>query len=189
MKNTLLSKSLLALLVAAPLFSACSDDNDDPTPDDDNEQITTLTYTLTPQGGGTPVAITYRDLDGDGGAAATITPATLVLAPGTTYTGSIALLDETKTPAENIAAEVLAESDEHLLVFAPSGVNLTVTATDKDRNNLPIGLATQAVAGTANAAGTTGSLRITLRHQPGTKNGTATPGDTDVEVTFPTAVR
>lgn len=189
MKNTLLTKSLLALLVAAPLFSSCNDDNDEPTPDEDNEQITTVTYTLTPQGGGAPVAITYRDLDGDGGTPATITPATLVLAPNTTYTGALTLLDETKNPAENATAEILKESDEHLFVFAPAGVNLAVTATDKDKNNLPIGLATQAVAGAANAAGTTGTLKITLRHQPGTKNGTATPGDTDVEVTFPTAVR
>lgn len=189
MKNFLLTKSLLALLVAAPLFSACKDDNDDPTPDDDNEQITTVTYTLTPQGGGTPIAITYRDLDGDGGAAGTFTPATLTLAPNTTYTGALTLLDETKNPAENTTAEILEESDEHLFVFTPAGVNLTVTATDRDKNNLPIGLASQAVTGAANASGTTGSLKITLRHQPGTKNGTATPGGTDVEVTFPTAVR
>ncbi|AII51678.1 MULTISPECIES: hypothetical protein [Hymenobacter] len=189
MHNPLLSKSLLALLIAAPLFSACSNDDDDPTPDEDNEQITTLTYTLTPQGGGTPVSITYRDLDGDGGAAATISPATLVLAPGTTYTGAVTLLDETKTPAENITAEVQQEADEHLLVFTPSGVNLTITRTDRDSKNLEIGLATRAVAGAANTAGTTGSLKIALRHQPGTKDGSATPGDTDVEVTFPTAVR
>ncbi|SHK05361.1 hypothetical protein [Hymenobacter psychrotolerans] len=189
MTNSLFTRSVLALLVGAPLFSACKDDNEDPKPDADNEQITTVTYTLTPQGGGTPVSIQYRDPDGDGGTAGTITPATLTLAPNTTYTGTLKLEDETKTPAENITAEILAESDEHVFVFAPTGVNLTITATDKDRNNLPIGLASQAVTGAANATGTTGNLKITLRHQPGTKDGTATPGDTDVEVTFPTAVR
>ncbi|QNH64222.1 hypothetical protein H4317_17825 [Hymenobacter sediminicola] len=180
---------MLALLVAAPLFSACKDDNEDPKPDADNEQITTVIYTLTPQSGGAPLFIQYRDPDGDGGTPATITPATLTLVPNTTYTGSLTLLDETKTPAENITAEILEESDEHLFVFTPTGVNLTIAATDKDKNNLPVGLSSQAVTGTANSTGTTGSLKITLRHQPGTKNGTATPGDTDVEVTFPTAVR
>ncbi|SNR76250.1 hypothetical protein [Hymenobacter mucosus] len=189
MSNFLFRPAFLALLASSALFTACKDDNDDPTPDDDNEQITTVTYTLTPQGGGTPLSIQYRDPDGDGGVAGTITPATLVLAPNTTYTGSLALLDETKTPAENTSAEILEEGDEHLFVFSPTGVNLTITATDKDKNNLPIGLSSTAVTGAANATGTTGSLKITLRHQPETKDGTATPGSTDAEVTFPTLVR
>ncbi|QJX47057.1 hypothetical protein HMJ29_08960 [Hymenobacter taeanensis] len=184
-----LRPTFLALLASATVFSACKKDNEDPTPDDDNEQITTVTYTLTPQGGGTPLTIQYRDADGDGGQPGVITPATLVLAPNTTYTGSLTLLDETKTPAENTTAEILEKGDEHLFVFTPSNVNLTITATDKDKNNLPIGLATQAVTGTANATGTTGSLKVVLRHQPGAKNGTATPGSTDVEVNFPTVVR
>ncbi|MBT9393122.1 hypothetical protein KLP40_08095 [Hymenobacter sp. NST-14] len=181
--------ALLALLASASVLSACKKDNDDPTPDEDNEQITTLRYELTPVGGGTTLTAQYRDVDGDGGTPATITPATLVLAPNTTYTGKIVLLDETKNPAEDISAEVQEEDDEHLFVFQTSGVNLTVSAADRDKNNLPVGLATQAVTGAANATGTTGTLKITLRHQPGTKDGTATPGDTDVEVTFPTAVR
>jgi hypothetical protein len=184
-----LRPTFLALLTSATVFSACKKDNDDPTPDDENEQITTVTYTLTPQSGGTPLTIQYRDPDGDGGQPGVITPATLVLAPNTTYTGTLALLDETKTPAENTTAEILEKADEHLFVFTPSNVNLTVTATDKDKNNLPIGLATQAVTGAANATGTTGSLKVVLRHQPNSKNGTATPGSTDVEVDFPTTVR
>lgn len=178
---------LLALLASAALVSACKDDNEDPTPDDDNEQITTLNYTLTPVGGGTPVTVQYRDADGDGGAAPVI--GTLTLAPNTTYTGALTLLDETKTPAENITAEIQEQNDEHLFLFEPAGVNLTITRTDKDKNNLEVGLATRAVTGAANATGTTGTLKITLRHQPGSKNGTATPGSTDVEVTFPTVVR
>ncbi|WP_236704879.1 hypothetical protein [Hymenobacter sp. AT01-02] len=50
-------------------------------------------------------------------------------------------------------------------------------------------MSSTAVTGAANATGTTGSLKITLRHQPETKDGTATPGSTDAEVTFPTVVR
>lgn len=183
-KNPLFRTALLALLAAAPLFSACNDDNDDPVADDDNEQITTVTYTLTPTSGGAPVSVTYKDADGDGGAAPTI--GTLTLAANTTYTGALTLLDETKTPAVNTSAEILQEADEHLFVFAPAPANLvTVTRTDRDRNNLEVGLQTRLVTTTA----ATGTLKITLRHQPGTKNGTETPGDTDVEVTFPTVVR
>ena len=174
----------LALLVAAPLFSACNNDDDNPTPDDDNEQITTMTYTLTPVGGGTTVTATYRDLDGDGGAAPVI--GSLTLAPNTTYKGVLMLQDETKTPAVNTTAEILEKADEHLFWFeaAPTGL-VSVTSTDKDSKGLQLGLQTDLVTTTA----ATGTLKITLRHQPGTKNGTFAPGDTDVEVLFPTTVR
>lgn len=187
MKNLLFRSAFLAVLAAAPMFTSCSDDNNDtPTPDDDNEQITTLRYELTPVGGGATLTAQYRDVDGDGGAAPVISG--LTLAANTAYTGKIVLLDETKTPAEDISAEVKEEDDEHLLVFTPTGTNVTITRTDRDANNLEVGLETRLQTGTADAAAT-GTLRITLRHQPGTKNGTATPGDTDVEVTFPTTVR
>ncbi|GGG45602.1 hypothetical protein [Hymenobacter glacieicola] len=177
--------ALVALLTAAALFSACSKDNEDPTPDEDNEQITTVRYELTPAGGGSTITAQYRDVDGDGGAAPTITG--LTLAPNTTYTGKVVLLDETKNPAEDISAEVKQEADEHLLVYTLTGTSVTITRTDKDKNNLEVGLESRLQ--TAAASATAGTLRITLRHQPGTKNGTATPGDTDVEVDFPITVR
>ena len=185
-KNIFSRFALLALLTATTLFSACKkdNDNDDPTPDDDNEQITTVTYTLTPTSGGTPVSVTYKDVDGDGGTPPTI--GTLTLAANTTYTGVLTLLDETKTPAVNTSAEILEEADEHLFVFTPAPANLVqITRTDKDKNNLEVGLQTRLV--TTSAA--SGTLKITLRHQPGTKNGSEAPGDTDVEVTFPTTIR
>lgn len=176
---------LAAALLAAPLvFSACSDD-DDPTPDEENEQITTVTYLLTPTtGGGAAVTATWRDTDGTGGSAPTI--GSLGLRPNTTYTGSIVLLDETKSPVADVTEEVEEESDEHLLVYASTPASLlAITRTDRDSKNLEVGLATQLVT---NAAGI-GSLRVTLRHQPVGKDGTATPGDTDVEVTFPVTVQ
>ena len=187
MKNLLFRSAFLAALAAAPVFSSCSDDNETPTPDEENEQITTLRYELTPTTGGATLTAQYRDVDGDGGAAPVITG--LTLAPNTTYTGKLVLLDETKNPAEDISAEVKEEADEHLFLFETTGTNVTITRTDKDKNNLEVGLDTRLQTGAANATGTTGNLKITLRHQPGTKNGTATPGDTDVEVSFPTAVR
>lgn len=177
---------LAALLLAAPLvFSACKDDKEDPKPDEDNEQITTVTYVLTPTaGGGSPVTATWRDVDGTGGAAPTI--GALGLRPNTTYTGAITLLDETKTPVVVTSDEVASEKDDHLFFYEPTPAGLlAVTRTDRDSRNLEVGLTTQLVT---NAAGT-GSLKITLRHQPGVKNGTFAPGDTDVEVSFPTTVQ
>jgi hypothetical protein len=176
---------LAALLLAAPLvFASCKKDQDEPTPDDDNEQITTVTYVLTPTGGGAAATVTWRDVDGTGGNAPTI--GTLNLRPNTTYTGAITLLDETKNPVVNTSEEIAKEKDEHLFVYTPTpAALLAITRTDTDSKNLPVGLNTRLVT---NAAGT-GTLVVTLRHQPGTKDGTAGPGDTDVEVTFPVTVQ
>ncbi len=176
---------LAALLLAAPLvFSACKKD-EDPEPDEDNEQITTVTYVLTPTTAGASTAtVTWRDVDGPGGNAPTI--GTLNLKANTSYTGAITLLDETKNPVANVTDEVAKESDEHLFIYEGTPASLlSITRTDRAAKNLEIGLTTRVVT---TAAGT-GSLKITLRHQPGSKNGTATPGDTDAEVTLPVTVQ
>jgi hypothetical protein len=167
------------------LFSACNNDKEDPQPDEDNEQITTVRYELTPVGGGPTITALYRDMDGDGGATPAVTG--LTLAPNTAYNGKIVLLDETKNPVVDISDEVKEEADEHLFVFTLTGTNVTVTRTDKDKNNREVGLETRLQTATPYLI--PGTLRITLRHQPGTKDGTATPGDTDVEVDFPIVVR
>lgn len=184
----------LLLLLALPLaFSACKKDKDDPQPDDDSELITTVTYTLTPvAGSAAPTAtLTWEDLDGEGGPnTPVLTPAVLTLRAGTTYTGSITLLDRTKTPAANITDEIAAKKNDHLFFYGytptpPATSLLTVDRTDRDANSREVGLTTRLVTTTA----TTGALKITLRHQPGTKNGTFAPGDTDVEVNLPVAVQ
>lgn len=179
---------LFALLLAAPLvFSACKDDEDVPEPQD-NELITTVIYALTPAtGSAAPAAtITWEDLDGAGGAAPVITGGPLTLRANTAYTGTITLLDKTKTPVANITDEVAKEKEDHLFIYEPTPANLvTVTRTDRDAKNLEVGLATRV----ATTAAATGTLKITLRHQPGTKNGTAAPGDTDVAATVPLVVQ
>ncbi len=189
--------STLALLLALPVvFSACKDDKkDDPKPDNqDNELITTVRYTLTPVGGGAAITAQYRDIDGDGGTAPVFTYSAgatkLLLAKSKTYTGEILLLDESKSPVDTISNEVLEEANEHLFIYkvAPPAL-FTVVRTDFDTNTptpLPLGLQTT-LATTATAD--TGTLQIILKHQPDVKNGTETPGDTDVDVSFPVEVR
>ena len=179
---------LAALLLATPLlFASCEKDTEDPEPDEDNEQITTVSYVLTPTtGSGAALTATWRDTDGTGGNAPTISA--LGLKPNTTYTGNIILLDETKNPVVVTSDEVAKEKDEHLFFYEPTPAGLlSITRTDRDSKNLEVGLTTRLVT---TAAGT-GTLKITLRHQPGAgvKNGTFAPGDTDVEVTFPVTVQ
>lgn len=180
------SKLWLALLLAMPLAFASCDDDDGPEPEEDNELITTVTYVLTPDAGSTApaVTITWEDLDGAGGAAPVITGSPL--RANTTYTGAITVLDRTKTPAADITEEVAEEDEDHLFFYDPTPANvLTVTRTDRDANNREVGLVTRVVT----TAAATGSLKITLRHQPGTKNGTFAPGDTDIEATVPVTVQ
>jgi hypothetical protein len=94
---------------------------------------------------------------------------------------AIELLDESKSPVDDITKEVEEESYEHLFVYTPSpAALLTYTYGDKDKNNYPIGLTGSAVTG---AAGD-GKLKVQLRHQPGAKNGSPTPGSDDVNLDF-----
>lgn len=159
---------------------------EDAAPEDENELITTVQLKFTD---GTNVqTFQWRDIDGDGGAAPTIQ--NIALKANKTYKLDISLLNESKTPAEDITKEVEEESDEHLLVFTPSPAALmTYTYGDKDANNFPIGL----TGSLKTTAAGTGTLQVVLRHQPPVngmrqKNGTATPGSTDVDVTFNVSV-
>ncbi|MGA0557605.1 hypothetical protein ACO2Q8_13195 [Larkinella sp. VNQ87] len=174
---------MLGTLMA--LFTGCNDNADDPEPADENELITTVNLKFTEQGTTTTQTFSYRDADGEGGQAPTKFDR-ITLKPNTTYNLSVELLDESKNPAVDMTEEVEEESDEHLFVFTPNPATLaTYTYGDKDANNLPIGL-----EGTLKTnAAATGKLRVQLRHQPGTKDGTATPGSNDVDLNFDLTVQ
>jgi len=177
-------RTLLLALLATPAVLSTSCKKEDPHDHNESELITTVVYTLTPATGGTPVTATFRDLDGTGGAAPTITP--LTLAANTSYIGTITYLDETKNPAQNISEEVRQEANDHLVGYTsnPAGL-LTIARTDRDANMRELGLATTL---RANAAGT-GSLRVILYHQPGTKNATTNLNGSESDVTFPVTVQ
>ncbi|WP_242922018.1 hypothetical protein [Pontibacter liquoris] len=180
--------SFAFLLMGSLTFAASScGGSDDPKPIvEEQELITTVQLNLVPNGKGQNVTATFRDPDGVGGAAPTVDA--LNLAPNTTYTGAIVLLDESKTPAVDQTAEVSNESDEHEFFYEPSsGLKLTVQKTDLDKNNRPIGLQTTFTTTTTSS----GTLRVTLKHQPNLKGATSdiTKGETDVQVDFPVVIQ
>lgn len=187
MKNRF--KYLFAIpLIAVVSLTSC--EKDDPEVPNEEELITTVTYTLTPTGGGSAVEFQFQDLDGDGGNAPVITNGTLEA--NTTYTGSITLLNEAETPAEDITEEVEEEAEEHQLFFTVATANATVVYTDADGNGNPIGLATTVTTGDAS----TGTLTVTLRHEPDkgatdVSDGDITNagGETDIEVTFDVTIQ
>jgi len=182
-----LSLAFFGMLFLALMWTGCT--KDDPVVPNEEEVITTLTYTLTPTSG-TPVVMTFKDLDGDGGNAPVITGGTL--AANTTYTGAIVLLNETETPAENITLEITEEADEHQFFFESTVTGLSVAYGDLDANGKPIGLVSTVTTGAVGS----GNVKVTLRHEPnktatGVAGGDITNagGSTDIEVTFPIDVQ
>lgn len=173
--------SLIAVSALILTVSSCKKDNSALPDVTENELITTVRLKFVNKANPSDVKFaTWKDLDGDGGNNPVIDE--IVLAPKTSYTMTVdAVLNEAANPVEDILNEVKEEADDHLFVFKPALANiLTVTVKDKDSKNLPIGILTDA---DTKAAGT-GTLQVILRHQIGSKDGTETPGSTDIDATF-----
>ena len=171
---------LLLLFAGSIWMTACEKDKD-ASPDNEQELITTIRLTIT--GGGATQTFNAADKDGAGGLAPVIDQVNLK--PNTDYTLSVQFLDESKTPAGNITAEVETESDAHLICYAASGAMPLPAVTDKDKNNKPLGLKSSFKTG---AAGT-GSLKVTLKHEADKNNATpCSTGETDAEATFSVSV-
>ena len=182
-------KQIALLLIFSLTFVACSD-SDTPEVVVEEEVITTMNITLTPDGDGEVITISSQDLDGDGPTAPEITGGTLVA--NTTYNATIALLNETESPAEDITEEIDELADEHQFFFAESGLSTTFSYSDEDADGYPVGLSFSIT--TADSA--TGTITVTLRHEPtksadGVSTGDITNagGSTDIEVSFPITVQ
>lgn len=179
-------KFLTTALCATLLFTACDNDDSNPAPVNEEEVITTLTATLTPDGGGTSVVLQSRDLDGDGPNDPVIAVSGNLQA-GVVYNGSIVLLNETETPAENVTEEVEEEDLDHQFFYTiAGGLDVTTEYANFDSEGNPLGTAFTLTAGAASA----GNLTFTLRHEP-TKPNTGlgdAGGETDIAVTFDVTV-
>lgn len=198
--QTTLRYALMLFLVVGSFFATSCEKEKTPDKGNEEEAITTVRLTLTPQGGGTPIVATWRQLDLSGNTAPDTSAALLDLAPNTTYVARLLLLNEAENPADTVSNEVLEEANDHIVFYQPTNtggvlvipgtpnnpngslLNLTITTQDLDSNTppLPIGLETIFSTGAASS----GRVRVVLRHQPEVKNGTYAPGSTDVDATF-----
>lgn len=188
-------KFLSLALITGTFFVSCSSDDNDPEEINEEETITTMTVTLVPQGGGTTVVLSSRDLDGDG----PNPPAIDVsggLAESTVYGGAVVLLNETETPAENVNEEIEGEADEHQFFFDVGG-SLNVTTDYADDESDYVSEATGENFTSTNPVGivftltttdaSTGTLTVTLRHEPKKPNDGSLAdagGETDIAQTF-----
>ncbi len=177
---------LLGILFLTIIVASCKKDDpvvNPPAPENEEELITTFKITFTDPNGVNPsVTATFRDIDGPGGNNPTVFD-TIRLKPNATYNAAIEFLNESVTPAEDLTAEILEESHDHLICFNVSGANATIVRTDSD-GTYEIGL-TSTWTTTAVSSGNT---VITLRHQPGIKNGSCDVGDSDIELNFVTEI-
>lgn len=176
----------LLLALFAILTAGCKKD-DEVIPEDEQELITTIQLTLTNVTNSTEVVTaTWRDTDGPGGTAPVIT--VLNLRANVTYTGVIEFLDESQpaTP-ENITEEIEEEGEDHEIFYVVSGANLTVTSRNTDNNGLALGTS----ANFASGASSTGTLKVVLKHKPGSKaaNDPVTKGETDIDADFPLQIQ
>lgn len=205
------SRRIVSVLILAVvlIFGACKKDKKTtpppttpPPPANTEEVITTMKLYLTDSATNAVSIFGFEDADGDGGNAGLFLGTNQIdsiisLAANKTYFMEIFLIDVTKNPDDTISSEVNAEGKDHMFFFnaanptgAPfkttlAGSNIQITYTDLDAGTpvRGIGLTTR-----VRTYSTTGSSKypftVSLKHQPGVKDGTFTPGDTDVEIPF-----
>lgn len=181
-------KSYLLLLSGILVLNAC--DNKDPEPTNEEELITTVKATFAPVGGGAAITATWKDLDGSGGNAPTVSSITLT--KNTTYNVTLEILNEQANPTEDLTKEILSEAEAHQFFFQTTNNIGQITYDDTDKNGKPVGVKSKFA--TSSAAGT-GTWKVILRHQPDkTATGVATgdianaKGETDIETTPPFSI-
>lgn len=191
MKNYL---KLLSIILFTILFTSCNSDDDTPDPVNEEEVITTVIATFTPQGGGTNITLQSTDLDGDGPNEPVITISG-PFASNSTYSGSVQLLNELESPAEDITEEVEEEALEHQIFYSATNGIGDFTYNDSDSEGNPIGISFSFQSVNTNDS-INGTITITLRHEPnkdgeGVSEGNITNagGDTDIQVTFNVTVQ
>ncbi|MCB0705242.1 MAG: type 1 periplasmic binding fold superfamily protein [Saprospiraceae bacterium] len=181
-----INRSFISALLFVCLLSSCKEDiPKDPVIPNEEELITTLYLNLMP-GTGQLVTLSFEDLDGAGGAAPIIKGGTL--APNTTYEGILTLFNELEDPVGDISVEIEDEALDHQFFFQTDIPGLDVSYNDQDSEGNPIGLRT--IISTPDS-GSSGTLTITLRHEPdkdatGVSEGDISNagGETDIQVTF-----
>jgi hypothetical protein len=181
------NKLLILTLLSFAILPACKKDTDLPklpAPINEPEVITSLTLTFT-DSANTSNVITAKfiDNDGDGGNQPTIFD-TIKLKANTTYYAKLELYNDILK--EEITPEIVEEANDHLFVFKPNAVNLSIAITDFDTNTPPLAIGLKSTWRAGNIGN--GSVQVILKHQPGIKNGTETPGDTDVDLNFQTKI-
>jgi len=127
-----------------------------------------------------------EDPDGDGGNPPTRIDR-ITLNAGQAYSVQIVIKNISNGVIKDITPTIQQQGREHEFFYLPSGVNVTITKTDKDSNGFPLGIQS---TWTAAAAGT-GNVTVKLMHKPLIKgpNDDPSKGHSDLQVVFPITVQ
>ena len=186
MKTILYPKELFSILSLLLLLMACKKEEqvvDPPLPE--NEMLTTLSLLLISSDNADTVTSIWRDLTPNDTNLPDTSLALLNLKDSTLYRAELAFSDETKSPVEDITAEVQTRANYHRIFYYPStslGSNFNVNITDFDTNSPPLALGLTSNFQTFQSSN--GVLRVVLKHQPNGKDGSFEPGTIDADVNF-----
>ena len=183
MKQRLSARTLVVGITGLLAVSACGDSST--APGGENEVISRVTLTLTSPTGAVLTAY-VDDADGNGPTSPSAQVGALALTRGVTYTGTVKFENRLASPVEDITQEVIAEANEHRVFYTVSSSGVTVTTTDVDGQNRPLGIRFSKAVGASAATGA-GTVRVLLCHYDNApKVGTATTctGETDIDVAF-----
>jgi hypothetical protein len=172
---------IISIVLAATFIYSCKPKTSNPT--NSQEVITTVRLLFTDTLGHVQSAM-WKDPDGAGGVSPTID--TIKLASGMNYKCKVEMLDESKTPIQNISDEVAKEREAHQFFYTPSNTlsgKVTFTITDFDANNLPVGLSFNTQVQSTSAI--QGSLHVVLSHyEVDVPKTTAPSAESDVDIDF-----
>jgi len=176
-KYVLFISSFIALAIG---INSCKETENPPEPTNEEELITTLKVELKDTLNGQLYSYFFRDTDGEGGNPPTQWD-TIKMEPNKFYKVTLKFLNESDPNAiKDVTVEIEAEKMNHLVCFDPVNINAVISKTDTD-GTYSVGLLSTWKTGSSSI----GSVTISLKHQPGIKNGTCDIGETDVEVKFP----
>lgn len=166
-------------------MTSCKKDVTNPPPEEEHDAINSIALVFR-QGGVVVSTFMAEDPDGDGGNAPTRLDTVRLLA-NTTYTMEIEIRNITNSGSTNITKSIEEEGAEHELYYLPSGIPLNIIKTDKDENNLPVGLLSEWHVTSPGS----GTITVLLKHKPGIKaaGDPPTKGATDLELEFPVKIQ
>ncbi|MFT4061672.1 MAG: hypothetical protein QM642_04860 [Edaphocola sp.] len=176
---------LTTMALATILWAACNKDETKTSPEDpENEFMTTVRLVATNDADASDVqTASWVKLDPTDTAAPDLSNATLNLKANANYTLTVAFLDQSQTPEEDLTEEIWERRNYHLVCFEPAAaLDVQITSTDHDDNagQYRVGLTNALVTGAVSS----GDLEVTLHHQPNVKNGDCAPGSVDADVHF-----
>ncbi len=172
------------------LFANSCSKHDDHQHNSENELITRVEIYLVDSLTKDTLFAAWSDMDGVGGNNP-ILPDTLKLKQGKMYFGHVKFFaNHDAVSYHDITQEILNEGVNHIICYNVQSIIMPPTSlfmirTDEDANQKVLGFKTEWFVP---AAFDKGIVNLRLKHQPGIKDGTCDPGETDVEVNFPYTV-